>query len=117
MLEAGRKQVRLDVVHANERNPTRHRETLRELQAHEERADEPRADRRGHGVDRVHGSAGFLEEFFEDFGEKRDVRPRRVLRDHATIRDMHVLGSHHVGDQLAVVQQRDARVVTRGFDS
>ena len=89
MLERGREEMPLHVVHADHRNPARERERLGEAHADEQRADESRRVRHRNGVDRV--AAGVGNRAFDDRHDRREMRARRDLGHDAAENPMHVL--------------------------
>ena len=110
-LEPRGDEVRLDMVHPHPGDPTRHREPFRELDPDEERADEPRSDRRRDRVDLVGLKVRLSESLLHDAREKRDVRPRCQLRHHAAVLEMDVLRRDDVREDAAVFDDGRAGVV------
>ena len=85
-LEVGRPQeerrdVPVQVVDGDERQPPRPRERLRRRDADEERADQPRPGRDRDGVDVVERRAGAAERLLDHGRDELEVPPRRDLRD------------------------------------
>ena len=108
--------MRLDVIDPDKRNPPRHREPLRELDAHEERSDEAGAQGSGDTVDRFHGDLRRVEGLLHDARQKRDVGAGCVLGNDAAVVGVDLLPPDDVRDELPVLHDGSARVVTRGLD-
>ena len=110
--------VAVQVVDRHERQPARGGQRLGPRQAHEQRADQPRAARDGDRVDVVEPRRAALQRVGDHRVHQLEVPPRRDLRHHSAVaRVQQALGGDHVRADLAVLgDQRGAGVVAAGLD-
>ena len=83
VLEEVRPVVGLQVVHADERRPGGERDAFRRSHPHQERPDEPGADRHGHAVEVTEPDPGRVERLLEQRVQRLDMRASGDLGHHA----------------------------------
>jgi len=91
ILDRGREQVSLHVMHADQPALTSVGEGLRVDDTHEERAHETRPLRHGHGIHRAPREASLREGAIDHRRQRGQMRPAGELRDDATEHAVDVL--------------------------
>jgi hypothetical protein len=117
-LQVRREKMPLEMVDADERDPTREGQSLACREAHEQRADQPGPGRRGDEPDVLEADARPSQRFFENRGQIFEVRARRHFRNDAAVRRVrpHLRGDD-VGQHAALaVEHGDRRLVAGGLD-
>ena len=103
-LKVERRDVPVEVVDRDERQPARPRDRLRRAEPDEQRADQAGPLRHGDPVDVVEGDAGLAERLTDHRRHELEMPPRRNLRNHSAVARMEVgLGRDDVRANLACV--------------
>ena len=116
--QPGRVEMTLEVVDPDEGDVQGPRDRLRIREAHEERADQPRAGGDGHLPHVGKGRARFPQDLVERRVDPAQVGPRRDLGDDPAGASVQChLARHGLGhDPAGPVEERDAGLVARRFD-
>ncbi len=119
ILEPGRVQMRLEMVHADVRDIEGERERLGRTHADEERTGETRAVARGDGIDVGEARTRLHERFGDDAADELGVRATRDLGHHAAEARVKVdLTRHDAGtDVVPVVDHGGRSLVAAGLDA
>ena len=107
-----------DMVHRNERHTERERGGLGKVHADEQRTDEPRRARDGHGVNVAAAQTGHLQRTVCKLGDDLHVRARGDLGHDTAVDGVQVgLRKDLIGQHLApVAHEGDGRLVTGRFN-
>ena len=117
-LEKDRRQMALEVMHADERHPGDPRDRLRRLQPDEQRADEPGRIRHRDAVDFGERASGAFERGLHDGHDVQDVRARCELRHDAavTLVDLVLRRDHIRAHDASIVDDRRGGLVARALE-
>ena len=118
-VQPGGVDVPFEVVDRDERLVVGEGQRLGEVPADQQRAGQPRPERRGHGVDLAHRAAGLRQRFVEHRDDRADVLAGRQLGDDAAVRGVHLdLRSDDAGEQVTpVFDDADGGLVAGGLDA
>ena len=118
-LEVEGRDVAVQVVDRDERQPPRPRDRLGGGEPDEQRADQARARGDADRADVPEVGAGLPERLAHDRRDELEVAPRSDLRHHASVARVQVgLRRDDVGEDAAVLgDERGSRLVTGGLDA